>query len=33
MQFLKAKGVHLAEIHRLVVEVYDEGAMNIGNVR
>jgi hypothetical protein len=33
MQFLDAKNVCPAEVHRQVVEVYDEGARNEGNVR
>lgn len=33
IQFLNAKNVHLAEIHRQIVHVYGEGAVNEGNVR
>jgi hypothetical protein len=33
IQLLKAKNVHLAEIHGQIDEVYGEGAMNNGNVR
>jgi hypothetical protein len=30
--FLKPKYIRLAKIHRQIVEVYGEGAMNEGNV-
>ena len=33
MQFLNAKNVFLLEIHRQIVEVHGEGALNEGNLR
>jgi hypothetical protein len=33
IRFLNPRNVHLAEIHRQIVEVYGEGVMNEGNVR
>ena len=33
IQFLSAKNVNLVEIQRQIVHVYEEGAVNEGNVR